>query len=422
MNTAPEISDAPVTPSGGRWRRVLHRRWVMWTGIAVLGGALVATAVTIPLAIAAEERNAAVDTWRTSLVDVFAANDTYVAAQTAHTTSVEAGTADVAALNAILDALPAELVDPASTRDDVAAAAAALQTAASAEVPDQGVAVLLDAPALASTGDPTAVDEATAGFSAAQLLDSAAGFRAQTADIEDRRTTLDDSTEAIEAAREGTRAPLAALVAAAVAKAPSFPIDRAGEGERATFTTSLDAVRPAATVSDATAVDVLPLVKAYADALGAARASHDAAVAAERQAQENTDGGSSSDRSSSNSGTGNSGTGNSGSGSGSSGSGSSGSNSSGGNSGGSGSGGNGSSGGNPGGNGSNGGSGSSGSGGASGPVASPIKLVVGGSCVDFPNSGQSASYGSTLYMPADAAWHETYEIPGVGWGVRWSCF
>ncbi|WP_058624549.1 hypothetical protein [Microbacterium testaceum] len=412
MKTAHEGLDA--LNKGGRvarWAAHLRRRWMLW-GVAGLGAAAIAAAVVVPIAIgnadhaaAVDQAHAAVDTLSSSAQDAKAASSILDEA-------VANADAEVAALNGILDALPPELVDPATARDDLAAAIAAVTDAAAQPHPVLDASAP-DAPVI---DDAASTEHLTDDVSQAQTRGYFLGL--QTTSLSAASAKLTDAVDASRTARN-------ALLLAAITKAPSIPIDRAGEPERAAVATALDALRGVTDAgSDTASTDVAPLVTSYTTALTAARASHDAAVAAEqeaqRQAQENAGGG---DSSSTQNSTGSSSGGSwRNSSSGGSAGGGGGSNGGGGNTNGGSSSGGSSSGGAGTGNAGGAGGSSNGGGSSSGPARSPIKLVVGGSCVDFPNTGQSASYGSTLFMPADAAWHETYEIPGEGWGVRWSCF
>lgn len=320
-------------------------------------------------------------------------------------TAAGTAAAEAQALSSILDLLPADLVDPATARDDAAAATTTLSTAAAAAVPvlDAAAPVLVD------------VDENTA--TTAQLTDAADQARQRTGFLVTQRTQVATDTATLVQAVDTARTARTALVAAAIAKSPSITVDRAGDAERAALSAALDALKDV--TADTASTDALSVVKAYTDALSATRTAHDAAVAAEQDAQRQA-----SEREQNNTGTrSHSNTGSSGNGGGGS------SRSSGGNSGGNPGNGNsgGSAGGGTGGAGSGGGgateSGSGSSGGNSGPAWSPLKVVRGGSaCYSSPVSGQQVTYGSTLVVPPDAAGYSTYEVPGYGWGVTWECF
>ena len=77
-----------------------------------------------------------------------------------------------------------------------------------------------------------------------------------------------------------------------------------------------------------------------------------------------------------------------------------------------------------GGGGGGGGTGTDGGGGGGGTGSNRQDAIVAQSstsCFASTNNGQSAPYGSTIFVPFDAAWSETTEIAGYGWSVRWEC-
>ncbi|MCI4659614.1 hypothetical protein [Cryobacterium zhongshanensis] len=55
------------------------------------------------------------------------------------------------------------------------------------------------------------------------------------------------------------------------------------------------------------------------------------------------------------------------------------------------------------------------------PTWYPLQIHAGGSDCQGAGGGQQVSYGSTLQPPANAFSVNTYEIPGYGWGVKWTC-
>ncbi|TFD72135.1 hypothetical protein [Cryobacterium sp. Hb1] len=51
----------------------------------------------------------------------------------------------------------------------------------------------------------------------------------------------------------------------------------------------------------------------------------------------------------------------------------------------------------------------------------PLQVKPGGSVCKGIGGGQEVTYGSTLMPPVDNYSYETYEVPGYGWGIHWTC-
>lgn len=389
-----------VTPADEDAAKVSRRKNIalaaMIVAVIVVGSSALAYAL-----IGQREHGAAVDELHDALDGTATILVDLDAQTSARQDAVANAAAEAAALSSIIDLLPADLVDPASTRDAAVAAATTLSVTAAAPAPP------LDASA------PAAVDVDVDAATTSQLTDAVEQARQRAGLLVTQRNAVASDTATIVQAITAARASRDGLIAAAIAKAPSIPVDRAGETERTNFNAGFEGLK--GITVDTTSTDALPVVKAYADALGAARASHDAAIAAELEAQR---------QAAEQEQTGSNGSNGSGGGSGRSSSrGSSGGGSS--NSGGGGGSSNGGGGSSNGGGGSSNTSdgGSSGGGSSSAPSWQPMKLIRGGvSCLSSDINGQEVTYGSTLMVPSDAASYSTYEVAGYGWGVTWSCF
>ena len=290
---------------------------------------------------------------------------------------------DYTAAKALLAATDAARIDPAEARAELETELAGFPLAAGFKVGDDGVVTFPTTPNRPTAPKPstgTTPDELNAA--ASELIDAAASIDTSTA-------KLTASTAKLTAARAALQEKVDAVVTAAYTKgkATAAP-DRASQEYKDAYDASVKAL---ATPKG----DVAELVATYVAAWNAAQASHDATIAAEQQAQNGGSGGSGG----------------------------------GGSNGGSGSGGGSNSGGGSGSGGGSDGGGSDG-GGCSGyafpggciPWA-PIQLETSSvSCWSSGVAGQEVTYGSTLRVPYDAASYNTYEIPGYGWGVSWSCW
>ncbi|QRY42300.1 hypothetical protein JVX92_15060 (plasmid) [Microbacterium hominis] len=351
---------------------VKNRRRMPWWAWAGIAAAAIAAAIVIPLSVTAASHTAALDAYRQSTSTATEAADTATkaAAQLAATSAAAASEAD--ALQAIVDQTPAELVADPATR--VAAAAAIAQLRASATTP------AIDVPTIAEWGS---LQESASTDDLNNSATTAASYTSTTASLVSQASAaqakISDDLTAAQTAIDN-------LVASAAAKGATLVYDRAGDGEKQALTAAVAALqaRKAGAERPSTA-DTASLVGSYVAAVNAAKASHDAAIAAD---QNSTGGGDSGN-------TGGSGGGGSWGGSG----GSSGGGSSDGSNG--------------------GGSGSSGGGTTSWPRGA---LLQGSRPCEGSGGSSSANWVSVLRYPADSTVTNVWENQaGDEWGISWQC-
>ena len=373
-----ENNSPAQTPEARTSRRRMP--WWAWAGI---GAVAIATAIAIPVTLSASAHTAALDTYRQSASTATAtsAAATNAAADLAAKSAAAVSEAD--ALQAVVDQTPADLVADPGARD--AATAAITQLRTSAAIP------AIKVPAPSEWND---LDESASTDNLTTAASSAASYTSTTArmasDASAAQAKISDDLATVETQIDK-------LVASAAAKAGTLVYDRAGDGEKQALTAAVAALqaRKSGTGRPSTE-DTAALVGAYVAAANAAKASHDAAIAAD---QNNTNGGD---------------TGGSSDGEGSWGG------SSGGGSGGGGWGG--SSGGGSGGGGWGGTGGGSGGGSGGSPSYPRGSVIHSGSACSGSGGSASANWASNLMPPADSTVTNVWENQaGDEWGISWQC-
>ncbi len=356
-----------------------RRRMPWWAWAAIAAVVAIAAAITVPLSVSAANHATALDAYLQATSTARAAADSAAKAAADLAASSSAATSEADALHALVDQTPGDLLADPAVRDAAAAAIAQLRTTAapsSIRIPNIGAWGTLEESASTAELTSAADNAASHTSTASALVDQVGAAQAKISkDLATAQSTIDD------------------LVASAAAKGATLVYDRAGDGEKQTLAAAVAALQARKSGSDRpSTADTATLVNAYVNAVTAAKASHDAAIAADQSNSGNRDSG----------------------GSGGGWGGSTGGGSAGGSSG---------SGGSSGGWGGSGGGSSGGGNSGGGPVSYPRGSVVHSSSACTGSGGSaSANWASNLMPPADSTVTNVWENQaGDAWGISWQC-
>ncbi|MGZ0069866.1 hypothetical protein [Microbacterium arborescens] len=259
-------------PSAKRSRPRTARRnwWIAGVALFLVAGT---AAVAVPAIAGQIGHDAAFESYSAAIDAATAAHKSSTAKQANIAAAVAEATSEADAMQAVIDATPADLVEPATTRDDLAAAIQAVRDATASPVP-----------ATEPLGDWA---EHTRQASKTQLADAAKTATTYTSGLKEVDVALHAAEYSISEGRAALRGAVDALAAAAATRGAALGADKAGESERAALEGAVSALTSRDV--DQPLSDTGAQLSAYVAAATAARASHDAAAEQEASAPGMTD-------------------------------------------------------------------------------------------------------------------------------------